>query len=210
MDESIAKNLKGMPSGYKIFVTKNKHVQKYILSLVKDQNIVIIENETFSSEAPVVIMHQGKEILAKTDTSYERNIILASETIETINDFIVSCNQKAVSEGYLLFACEYNGFNYSNNVNIINDIKFADMVSMESIKDIVISDIDRYMNNIHKYRKMGCNHGINYILHGNPGLGKTSFCKALASHYHANLFKIKSSDNLNPIQQGLCIVMVDD
>lgn len=203
MEEIVAKNMKGIPSEYKVLMTKNKHIQKHVLSLVKDQKIVIIENETFDSEAPVCITHQGKEILAKTCSSYERAIILASETMETITDFIDSCNKKAVNEGYLL----YQGGS-SESINVIDDVKFEDMFGIESIKDLVIGDIDRYLNNIHKYRKMGSNHGINYVLHSTSGLGKTSFCRALASYYHANLFKTNS--NLNPVRQGLCIVMVDD
>jgi hypothetical protein len=213
MDETLAKNMKGIPSDYKILMTKNKHIQKHVLSLVKDQKIVIIENETFDSEMPVCVTHQGKEILAKTyssyertiilasETSYERTIILASETMETITDFIDSCNKKAVSDGYLLYQ---NG----DAINIIDDVKFEDMFGIDSIKDLVIKDIDRYLNNIHKYRKMGNNRGINYILHSTSGLGKTSFCRALASYYHAHLFKTNTT--LNPIKQGLCIVMVDD
>lgn len=203
MDEIIAKNIKDIPSGYKIFSTKNKHIQKHVLSLVKDQNIVILENETFDSEKPVFLQHQGKQILAKTYSYNDKQtqIILASETMEIINDFIDSCNKKAVSQGYLLYENE-------DIINIVDDVKFEDMFGIEYIRDLVINDIDRYMNNIHKYRKMGSNRGINYILHSTSGLGKTSFCRALASYYHANLFK--SSLKLNPVVQGLCIVMVDD
>src|SRR5689334_2524413 len=103
MEKHIAKNLKGIPAEYKVLVTTDEHLQKYILSMVKDQNLVIIKNETFTSGAPVVIWHQDKEILVKTYNPYKWHLILASETMETIDAFIENCNQKAVSEGYLLF-----------------------------------------------------------------------------------------------------------
>lgn len=55
------------------------------------------------------------------------------------------------------------------------------------IKEDIISKIEKFINNEQWYIKRGINYKLCFVLHGQPGTGKTSLIYALASHFNMNL-----------------------
>ena len=57
-------------------------------------------------------------------------------------------------------------------------------------KDDVLSDINKFMISENIYIKNGIKYKRNYLFHGPPGTGKTSFITAIASKYNLDIFMV--------------------
>lgn len=60
-------------------------------------------------------------------------------------------------------------------------------------KKEVIDDLDQFINSENDYKIFGHPYKRNYLFHGPPGNGKTSFINAIASKYDLNIFMISFS-----------------
>ena len=65
--------------------------------------------------------------------------------------------------------------------------------------DVIMGDIDKFMNSKDEYIKKGIKYKRNYLLHGPPGTGKTSFITSVASKYDLDVFMINLNTNINDI-----------
>lgn len=89
-----------------------------------------------------------------------------------------------------------------------NSLKFDTTKTFDSMffeeKQSIISYIDYFVNNEHKYKVLGKPYTCGLLLHGYPGTGKTSFIKALAKYTDRHIVvipgkKVKSIDILKHI-----------
>lgn len=60
----------------------------------------------------------------------------------------------------------------------------------ENVKTNLIDDIDIFINNKEKYKKLGRPYKRGYILYGEPGCGKTSLIKILANKYTISIILV--------------------
>ena len=65
--------------------------------------------------------------------------------------------------------------------------------------DVIMEDIDKFMDSKDEYVKKGIKYKRNYLLHGPPGTGKTSFITSVASKYDLDVFMINLNTNINDI-----------
>ena len=63
----------------------------------------------------------------------------------------------------------------------------------------IMGDIDKFMNSQDEYITKGIKYKRNYLLHGPPGTGKTSFITSVASKYDLDVFMINLNTNINDI-----------
>jgi hypothetical protein len=144
-------------------------------------------------------------------------MVLGSTSLDIIHDFL-----KSPVLGYMEYNSTSHEYKYDEGIHVTKGFKFDDLIGIGNKSKPIINDIDRYFNNLNKYRQMGLNKGLNYVINGPPRSGKTSFVKALAHYYHANLFIYDSNlqvDHrepyqlnklLNPVMDGISIVLIDN
>jgi chaperone BCS1 len=80
----------------------------------------------------------------------------------------------------------------------------------------LVSILDNFVNNKHKYENSGIPHKLGFLLHGKPGNGKSSLAFAIAKTYDKNIYKInltvdKTSfmNQIIEISQGSVVVIED-
>lgn len=74
--------------------------------------------------------------------------------------------------------------------NVLTTVKKRNLNSVilnKEMKDKIVSDIDYFYKNPEWYNSRGLSHKQTYILHGQPGTGKSSSIKALASYFEKNI-----------------------
>jgi len=64
-------------------------------------------------------------------------------------------------------------------------------------KQEIINDLDEFIESEEDYQTFGHPYKRNYLFHGTPGNGKTSFINAIASRYNLNIYMISFSSNIN-------------
>ena len=73
-----------------------------------------------------------------------------------------------------------------------------DSIFIDNLEEI-ISDVNRFMSSKEEYIRKGIKYKRNYLLHGPPGTGKTSFITSIASKYDLDVFMINLNTNINDI-----------
>lgn len=179
-------------------------------------------SEYFYTREPVNIYFEGANLAVYTfyENGWYLMLISNPTLIDKFLDSLFPENIKKSSSGPGYTRIIKDNLDRLIPTLIMNDSKFEDLVGVDEIRDTLIRDIDGYFNNIEKYRSMGMNRGINIILWGPPGVGKTSFVKALSRYYWSHLVVVKTKEYdfgtnkvrtmLNPKISGKCIVLVDD
>jgi DNA polymerase III delta prime subunit len=150
------------------------------------------------------------------------SLLIGCPNADGLDRFFEKLSICSIVKGYREFTAKgkYDGEGWKSAVNVVNYQPFEDLIGCEAKRDLIVADIDNYFANIASFRKLGANHGINYVFYGPPGTGKTSFIKALAGHYHANLCWVTDSGSwaslsnlgkqMNPKLSGLTLVVADD
>lgn len=73
-----------------------------------------------------------------------------------------------------------------------------DSIFIDNLENIM-KDIDNFMESKDEYITKGIKYKRNYLLHGPPGTGKTSFITSVASKYDLDVFMINLNTNINDI-----------
>ena len=73
--------------------------------------------------------------------------------------------------------------------------------SLESVfidkKDAIVRDLESFMSSQAIYTERGIKYKRNYLLHGPPGTGKTSFITAIGSMYNLDIFMVNFGGNVS-------------
>lgn len=118
------------------------------------------------------------------------NIIFTAKNLQgrkAVIDFLENINKKA---------------NKKNNIAIFSSNQWGELVKKADIekrdidsvilptkiKESIIGDIDLFLKEKERYKKLDIPYRRGYLLYGPPGTGKTSLIKAIASHYDMDLY----------------------
>lgn len=78
---------------------------------------------------------------------------------------------------------------------ISNEPRPLDTVILrEGVKERIVSDMERFLTYEDRYVRLGIPYHRGYLLHGPPGTGKTSLVRAIANHFHLDLYYVNLAD----------------
>lgn len=128
------------------------------------------------------------------------------KSVEGINYSFINFSIRSVVDGmfwalgivFLMFAAQFliaeviAGKNFTQK-NMDTNLDFDDIVGYEDVKKEFL-DIANYIKNKSDYTKNSLTVPRGILLTGDPGVGKTLFAKAFASHVNATLYVASGSD----------------
>jgi AAA+ superfamily predicted ATPase len=176
-----------------------------------NMNFILCKNVLVEPDIYISVCH-FKENMSTNDKvcalqNYIINIKSKHKNISELNDYITkitnkfkNCDHKQLK--YFSIRTEPDFDNKSNiNTKIkYNSVDFNTTKSFDNIfftdKAIMLSKLNFFMNNEDIYKRKGLPYNFGILLHGKPGTGKTSFCKALAKYTNRHILDI----NLNLIK----------
>lgn len=137
-------------------------------------------------------------------TTYYTLTIFTNKTsnIKVINDFLKKCNCEYLDKinKTILYRPNYFVCNKSDKI-YIDRIEFNSNKNMNNLhfeqKKEVLSYINNFFNNKKLYDKIGKPWCLGFLLHGEPGCGKSSFIKALINYLNKINDDVIHSINLN-------------
>jgi predicted AAA+ superfamily ATPase len=106
--------------------------------------------------------------------------------------------EKAVKWGYSepseikLYVDMYNRWEEAYNFNYRS---FNTLAVRESLKNLILSDIDNFLASKSWYLQRGLRYKRSYLFYGPPGTGKTSLISAIAEHYRKNVYSLTANSS---------------
>ena len=131
-------------------------------------------------------------ILQIETADFGKDTKLENETIQSFKFYFVG---KKCSKNRDKFLDEYNKIQEESNKIIPDMIKYSNGLDEKKVsfkpfdrmifsnKDEIMRYIDNWYENIPKFYEYGITPKLSILLHGEPGTGKTSFCRALAKYF---------------------------
>lgn len=199
--------------------SKYSKLSRYLSLNSENQETLIIGigygTHIFIYKSRLFWVHKTK--LESAGTTFEKQqfiITVLGRSHKILYDLVEDFkHKKQDNEIYVNF---WEGKDWSNPV-YINKRNVNTVIVKKETKTRIINTIDYFYNNKDWYISRGLSYKLVYILHGIPGTGKTSFIKALASHFNKNIYSINLSSisdegflqALNTVQKGSFILIED-
>ncbi|KAL8240532.1 hypothetical protein R6Q59_013887 [Mikania micrantha] len=79
-------------------------------------------------------------------------------------------------------------------VNLDHPAKFATLAMDTDVKEMVMKDLDRFLQRREYYRKVGKAWKRGYLLYGPPGTGKSSLIAAMANYLNFDIYDLELTD----------------
>lgn len=155
------------------------YFQTIIELSIEHTNIIIYANSIEAID--VFINYMKDKYTIKTELPNKTNIIYEWQTIGKKDILHI------LKDGYV----------ESSEFISMNDM---DLIGMNEFIDSVEKDIKIFQSNSAILKRFNMSPAFNYLLHGPPGNGKTSFVKAIATKFNLPIYNVK----LNKVSDG-CI-----
>ena len=157
----------------------------------------------------IKIRFTNDDVVKKNEDSKEKNInniskknILISGKCDIkilecyINNLIRFCNQKVKNKVVIYKLTVFDGQDrhvewYGRSTKISKNIN--NTIVSDNVKKNFYDDVHDFINNEQYYTNYGLPYKRGYVLHGEPGTGKTSLIKAIANEYQLPIFIIDLS-----------------
>lgn len=144
----------------------------------------------------IVFKNTGQPLCVDGDTIFHKVLKIGAESKEILqkiifNAFIFS-NEKKEAEKICIF--NRNGPRWQK---ISSAPKRETATVFHSKKDEIIADLDKFLQEEDIHLANGIVYKKNYLLHGPPGCGKTSFIQSIASRYNFSLYYFPIDDKIS-------------
>ncbi|KAI3808427.1 hypothetical protein L1987_24378 [Smallanthus sonchifolius] len=80
------------------------------------------------------------------------------------------------------------------SVNLDHPARFATLAMDSNVKEMVMKDLDRFLERREYYRKVGKAWKRGYLLYGPPGTGKSSLIAAMANYLNFGIYDLELTD----------------
>jgi len=153
------------------------------------------------------------------------NLSITENDINILKDFITYCNESRLNTinkkvNNKITKKFYAKYGWSNLTPIPPRTFETIFCKKNQITDLC-KHIDNFMNSYEDYLKHGIPYKYNILLHGKPGVGKTSLIHGIATHYKFEILvininsELKESDLLDAFRSinennEMCLVVLED
>jgi ATP-dependent 26S proteasome regulatory subunit len=184
---------------------------------IKIQNL-IINNQVQIINIPETTYHVIKQIdLTHEDKTVIETFIQTSYTnrVEMLNKFQSKSTDKLTKKTFHKFGWIDSGHIPKRNIDTV----FLKKDQVKELKEKLDEFLD--VNTYNDYRKHGIPYKLNILLHGPPGVGKTTLIHSMASMCSANVCILNINEDLKESElldsfisinetEGVCFVVIED
>lgn len=204
--KAVECNLEKVSYSVKEFPTYNKKESLLFIDLKKkymmsnDVSVSTKINSTFSDKHEYEYLNL--EIILETK----------SKNFKVLDDFMSNVKKQYETEMLNSAKTQHifmlDSTNKEDNVPIYQEYPFETTKCFENMyfdeKETILNRVNYFMKNKSEYMRLGMPYTLGFLLHGQPGTGKTSFIKALARHTNRHIIilptrKIKNIDSLKAV-----------
>ena len=155
----------------------------------------------------------------------EINLSIIEDDISILKDFVTHCNESRINmiskkANDKVTKKFYSKYGWSNLTSIPPRTLETIFCKKNQIKDLC-KNIENFMNSYEDYLKHGIPYKYNILLHGKPGVGKTSLIHGIATYYKFEILvininsELKESDLLDAFRSinennEMCLVVLED
>lgn len=149
---------------------------------------------------------------------HQLSIFKSPKHVDTLVDSINSHYNKHIGKdtSYVELLCtryiQGDGL-YENTNSAFKNTGFSKIVLNESCKRKIIEQLDRFKNDRDFYKEHGLNHKLIVLIHGEPGVGKTTLIKSIAGYLNRHVVQFDLAKNnialLEQIDDNNVIVIED-
>lgn len=169
---------------------------KEIVSYRHNSDVIIIKYNSI-----LIRVSKGREKLENAKSLrglYFDNYILSTvffkrKMLELL-DIIVEYNQKFKRDENIVNIKSYNGYDSWDDVKSLNPKKLKNIVLDDSLKNLIVSDVDRFIKSKDWYNERSIPYKRGYLFYGPPGNGKTSLALALAHYLNKDIYSLSISE----------------
>ena len=215
--QSLRKDFQALLSSYEAHSKPSKHTQRILKNIKAISGWICLNPTEEQILLFVIYLHTSPILQNITSKIGEVSLLQTYNILSVLLRRTLSQIKKALSPEGILFQSgllRIDGsvdFSFANKFDLISS-KFADTLASGDISqnifkrilqiseppELSIDDfshiqnitsvLEPYMKHVMKVKKTG----VNILIHGRPGTGKTQFCRALTSQLGAALYEVNS------------------
>lgn len=119
--------------------------------------------------------------------SYTISMFFKKQTLTSLIDEVVEFNQRFKPNNNMISICAADSYGNWIEIRNIKPKKIENIFLNDTIKDNLISDVDRFVISKKWYAERAIPYKRGYCFYGEPGNGKTSLALAIAKHLNRNI-----------------------
>lgn len=217
--------------GYEVAVAFSIWLEKHVTPALSRTLSISKNNDTDTTNIGIgygihYLWHDGrlfwikKEKIESSGSEKQKNeftINTYGRSHTPIKKLIAQFFPQAADDTINVYAANINFGIYYDKIAQIKRTKLNDIAIDPEFKNLITSQIDHFLNNREWYQKVVLPHKLTYILHGEPGTGKTNLIRAIAGEYGMNIYTIDitklSSKNITTAFSGIrpnSIILLED